>query len=257
MASSWAMARPSVYAAAGSPSSFSSHRCRKPRWHLIGQWQSDGALRHWAALIVGISLTVAGVMVLRGGHISVRLGQMKWSRSSSARSVALFGVAFAVASVSCTLPIFLAVTTAAAGTENAITGIGVFGAYGLGMGAVLVTVAIAVATSRDAVVRRIRGLMPYVDRIGGWLLLVSGLFITYYWVTLLNVDVTSDSPLLKPVLVVERLSAWFTNQIANNAVEWIAAFAVVVGAIGLFKVRRANQRRTAGLRDRERTADRP
>lgn len=196
----------------------------------------------WAALVVGIGLIGAGVAVLGGKHLSLRLRQVKWSRDGSVRSIALFGVAFAVASVSCTLPIFLAVTAAATGAQDPITGIATFSAYGLGMGAVLVTVAIAVASSRDAIVRRIRGLMPYIDRIGGWLLLFSGLFVTYYWLTLLNVDVTSDNPLLAPVLLVERYSAWFTNQIANNAVEWTTAFAVVVLMILVFEMRRARQR---------------
>lgn len=80
--------------------------------------------------------------------------------------------------------------------------------------------------------------MPYVERIGGWLLLASVLFIVYYWTTLLTVDVTRDSPLLTPILRVERLSAWFTNQIANNTLLWAAGLVAIVLVIGVFEVLR-------------------
>jgi hypothetical protein len=99
------------------------------------------------------------------------------------------------------------------------------------MGAVLVALAVGVAASRDTVVRRIRGVMPYVERIGGWLLVASGLFIVYYWATLLTVDFTQNSPLVGPLTFVERLSSWFTNQISSNPLLWTLGLAVLVGGI--------------------------
>lgn len=192
----------------------------------------------WAALAVGVLLVVVGLSVLAGKHIGLRSIQIRFKRDNSARSIALFGVAYAVASVSCTLPIFLAVTSAATTAGSVPEGIVVFAAYGLGMGAVLVALAIAVATSRQAIVGRMQRVMPYVERIGGWLLLGSGVFIVYYWATLLTVDVTGDNPLLGPILWVSRLSSWFTNQIANNTGFWVAGVFVLIGGIAAFEVRR-------------------
>ncbi len=199
----------------------------------------------WAALVVGVLLAVAGLGVLTGKHITVRSLQLRFKRDNSARSIVLFGVAYAVASVSCTLPIFLAVTSAATTADSVPQGIVVFGAYGLGMGAVLVALAVAVATSRQAIVGQMQHLMPYVERIGGWLLLGSGIFIVYYWTTLLSVDVTGDNPLLAPILWVEGLSSWFANQIINNTGLWIVGFVLLVGGIASFEVRRKRRQQSA------------
>ncbi|MFV2000820.1 MAG: cytochrome c biogenesis CcdA family protein [Acidimicrobiia bacterium] len=191
----------------------------------------------WAALVIGLGLLVAGVVVLAGRHLSLRTIQIRFRRDGSIRSIVVFGVAYAVASISCTLPIFLAVTAAAtAGT--AVNGLAVFVFYGLGMGAVLVALAVAVATSRDTVIRRMRGLMPYVERIGGWLLLASGLFIVYYWATVLTVDFTQDSLLIRPLSFVGRVSTWFTNQISSNPVLWALGLVVLVGLIYWTETRR-------------------
>ncbi|MCH7901829.1 MAG: cytochrome c biogenesis protein CcdA [Acidobacteria bacterium] len=199
----------------------------------------------WAALVVGVLLAIAGLGVLTGKHIAVRSIQLRFKRDNSARSIVLFGVAYAVASVSCTLPIFLAVTSAATTADSVPQGIVVFAAYGLGMGAVLVALAVAVATSRQAIVGQMQRVMPYVERIGGWLLLGSGIFIVYYWTTLLTVDVTGDNPLLVPILWVEGLSSWFTNQIANNTGLWIIGFVLLIGGIASFEVRRKRRQQLA------------
>ncbi len=199
----------------------------------------------WAALVVGVLLAVAGLGVLTGKHITVRSIQLRFKRDNSARSIVLFGVAYAVASVSCTLPIFLAVTSAATTADSVPQGIVVFGAYGLGMGAVLVALAVAVATSRQAIVGQMQRIMPYVERIGGWLLLGSGIFIVYYWTTLLTVDVTGDNPLLAPILWISRLSSWFANQIINNTGLWIVGFILLVGGIGSLEMRRKRRQQSA------------
>jgi len=196
----------------------------------------------WAALVVGVVLAVAGVAVLMGRHLPLRLARVRFSADGSVRSAGVFGVAYAVASVSCTLPIFLSVTAAATTATNPVGGVAVFAAYGLGMGIVLIALAIAVASSRDAFIRHLRRLMPYVERIGGWLLIAAGVFIVYYWTTLLTVDVTSGSGRYGPIMYVEGVSAWFTNQIADNPIRWAAALTGVVLIITGFEMGR--RRRT-------------
>jgi cytochrome c biogenesis protein CcdA len=63
----------------------------------------------WVALVIGILLAGAGVAILAGRHLPVRIFQFTPKLDGSNRSIMLFGVAYALASVSCTLPIFLSV----------------------------------------------------------------------------------------------------------------------------------------------------
>lgn len=192
----------------------------------------------WAALVVGVVLAAAGVAVILGRHLPMRSVQLSFGGDRSMRSITLFGIAYAVASISCTLPIFLAVSSLSIAAGNPVQGVAVFSGYGLGMGAILVALAVGVATSRDAIVGHMRRLMPYVERIGGWLLLASGIFIVYYWTTLLTVDVTSDSALLGPILRVDRISAWFATRIATNTLTWVLGLVAIVLVIGAFEVMR-------------------
>ena len=61
----------------------------------------------WLALAVGVALVVFGVAVYRGRYLTVSLGSGRVNRTS----VFGFGVSYAVASLSCTLPIFLSLVT--------------------------------------------------------------------------------------------------------------------------------------------------
>lgn len=196
----------------------------------------------WAVIVIALGLVVAGVAVLIGRHVPIPVIQMRSSRKGSFRSMAVFGVAYAVASVSCTLPIFLAVITAAATAATVPEGMSVFVAYGLGMGSVLVALTVAIATSRDAVVRRMRGLAPYVERFGGWLLVASGLFVAYYWLTVLTVDITSNNSLTRPIVIIDRFSAWFTAQITQHTLAWSIGLLTLVLSIGIYEVWRARRR---------------
>jgi len=95
-------------------------------------------------------------------------------------SMAGYGIAFAVASLSCTIGPFLAATGIALRGGDTTSGIATFVAYALGMGLVVAVLAVAAALASAAVATGIRRLLPHVPRIGGVLLLVTGAYIGYY-----------------------------------------------------------------------------
>ncbi len=68
----------------------------------------------WAGLVIGIALVLAGATVLAGGRPRLRLPQLRFrSTTGSLRGDVLFGIGYGTASLSCTLPIFLAATGSA------------------------------------------------------------------------------------------------------------------------------------------------
>ncbi len=186
----------------------------------------------WAALAIGVALFALGVAVLRGYHLTARVVSVKSKKGRSFLAMSGFGVAFGTASISCTIPIFLAVVGLSARTPNLVYGWLVFVAYAAGMGVVLTAIAVALATSREVLVTRMWNILPYAERIGGWLLVASGLFITYYWGILLSVRPGQDSILYRPIAFMGGLSAWFTNSIGNAPVRWAGAFVGVIVVIG-------------------------
>ena len=93
-----------------------------------------------------------------------------------------FGAAYAVASLSCTLPIFLAVVGGTLLSEGIGASLVPFLGYAAGMGGVLLAVTLATALSAGAVVRVLRRAMPIVEQAGSVLLVGIGVYLVAYWV---------------------------------------------------------------------------
>jgi hypothetical protein len=48
------------------------------------------------------------------------------------------------------------------------------------MGLVLIVLTLAIALARQGIVRKMRGVLPYINRISGVLLVLAGLYVAYY-----------------------------------------------------------------------------
>ena len=143
----------------------------------------------WVGLGVGAALAVTGAYLLSGGKLYTALAARLSARvgspgSSGVRGYFTFGIGYGLASLSCTLPIFLAVIggTFTAGTflESLLQ----FMLYGLGMGTVILALTMGMAVFKGAMVSGLRRLLPYVGTVSAVMLLVAGAFIVYYWLTI-------------------------------------------------------------------------
>lgn len=187
----------------------------------------------WLAIVVGVGLAVAGIAMLRGWKPVVTLPQRSGGvRARGWRSVMLFGFSYAVASLSCTLPVFLAVVAGTITSTDLASGVATFVAYGVGMSLVLVAVTIAVALTRGSFVQRLRRASRHVDRAAAVLLLVAGVYIAFYWAFTLAVPAGSDGGMWGwlaegPVGFVEGLSTW----VVNNLERWALPVSLVLGGI--------------------------
>jgi cytochrome c-type biogenesis protein len=98
-----------------------------------------------------------------------------------ARNVFLFGVAYGIASLACTLPIFLLVVGSSLVTRGLLASLGQFIGYGLGMGTLLTAVTLSVALFKGALVSWLRKLLPAVHQVSAALMAIAGAFIVAYW----------------------------------------------------------------------------
>lgn len=135
----------------------------------------------WLTIVLGIVLVVVGVRLLMGREITIRLPKV--SRAPDSRelwSVFVFGVSYALVSLSCTLALFIAAISTVIDQQNLVVGIAAFIAYGMGMGVVLMVLTISIALARQGIVARVRKLLPYVNRVSGGLLVLAGAYVAYY-----------------------------------------------------------------------------
>jgi len=140
----------------------------------------------YAGVTIGAILVGLGSWLLLTGH-SFGIEAAKRVTIAPRRSIQnvfLFGVAYAAGSLSCTLPVFLLVVGSSLATRGFAGSFGQFISYALGMGFILVAVAIGAAIFRGAVARSLRLALPYVNRISALFLIGAGLYLIYYWVRL-------------------------------------------------------------------------
>jgi len=146
-----------------------------------GQWLA-GAFP-LLGLGTGIAMAAAGVYLLIT-HRTLTLAaatRVSVSPRRNLSNVFLFGMAYAVGSLGCTLPVFLVVVGAASASRNLVQAAGQFVGYSLGMGLVLVAVTVGAALARGAVARTLRGLVPHVHRLSAFFMIGAGLYLLYYW----------------------------------------------------------------------------
>lgn len=139
---------------------------------------------YWAGLAIGVLMVgFAGYQLVSGQVVFANITSgVRVSRSRTARGAFTFGVAYAVVSLGCTLPIFMLVMGSVfTGQTDYAASTWRFVEYGAGMGAVLMLVAAGVAVARQPVVRFVGGMLPYVHGFANLALMFTGAYVTWYW----------------------------------------------------------------------------
>lgn len=197
----------------------------------------------WFTVGLGLLVLAVGLWLLAGRTLPVpglRLAAGPAVRRT-VPSMALFGAAYAVASLGCTIGPFLATVVVTFRAGSLFSGVAVFLAYAAGMGLAVGAVALAVALSREALPRRWRRWGPRVTRIGGGLLAAAGGYVAYYgWY---EIRVLRGGAADDPVVgAVEQVQRWLANGLSQLGAGWLAVLvgllAVVPAVAGARRVRR-------------------
>lgn len=132
-------------------------------------------------VVIGVALLALGALLLAGREITLLVPKpRKGAPNQRLGSMFGYGIAYAIASLSCTIGPFLAVAGASLRSGDMRQGVAAFVAYAAGMGLIVTALAVATALASNAVAARARSALPHVSRIGGALLVLVGLYVTYY-----------------------------------------------------------------------------
>jgi cytochrome c-type biogenesis protein len=135
----------------------------------------------WATMVIGAGLVVLGIAMARGYEPVVQLPKLnRGGRERTGQSMFVFGISYAIASISCALPLFTSVVAGTFRRENLISSVAVFAAYALGMTLVLLALTVSMGMARQSIVRWLRRALPYVTRASGALLIVAGAYLAHY-----------------------------------------------------------------------------
>lgn len=219
----------------------------------------------YVTVLIGLVLLVLGVWLLSGRELTAltpRPFGARWAPTVRLGSSYGYGVSYAIASLSCTVGPFLAVT--AAGFRAGFRGGSVFGgvaiyvAYVAGLTLIVGVLAVGAATASSALADRLRRLLPLVNRISGGLLVLVGLYVGYYGfyeLRLFSATTSADSISQDAVITaagrLQGVLAGWVHQ--HGAWPWaVALIALVSGA--LVSARYARVRRQAPTVRRETSA---
>ena len=138
----------------------------------------------YVGLLIGVVMMVLGVWILMTNRTLSILGggPVNVNRERTLRNGLGFGMAYALGSLSCTLPIFLVVVGTSLTGRGLLFSFGQFIGYALGMGTIILVVTVGSALFRRAMTRWLRLMAPYIHRLGAMFLIGAGLYLVYYWV---------------------------------------------------------------------------
>ncbi|CAL9371538.1 hypothetical protein SUDANB121_00882 [Nocardiopsis dassonvillei] len=200
----------------------------------------------WATVAIGLLLVGLGGWLLAGRKAGFLLPRPSPGRPvRSLRWALVYGVTYAVASLSCTIGPFLALTTSALRSTSALGMVGVFLAYAAGMGLVVGTLTVAVALARESVAVRLRSALPYVTRAGGALLVPAGAYVAYYgWFELrVLAGAAGSDPVVGTVVAWQAELSRLLQQTGAGPVALALAVLMAAAAAGVLLHRGRSARR--------------
>lgn len=143
----------------------------------------------YIGVTVGAGLLLLGGLLASGRELNLPLAPRMAQRfRASTRRQGLggylaYGAAYGLASLGCTLPVFLGVVGTSLQLHGLASAVGQFMLFGVGMGAVLTACTVTTAWLGDGLIKRARALGPHIGWLSAVLLWLAGAYVLYYWLT--------------------------------------------------------------------------
>ena len=141
----------------------------------------------FAGLTVGIGIALLGLwLLISKRHLGIWVAtRLDTGNERSTKGVFLFGMVYAISSLGCAFPVFLAAVGILAGRSlgdlDLFASLLRFVSYGLGMGMVLTGVTLGVVFFRETVSQLLRRVFPYIGIAGNLALMGAGSYLIWYW----------------------------------------------------------------------------
>lgn len=181
----------------------------------------------WVTVAIGALLMVGGIATIVGWRPQLRVAAPQRAGSGLGFvSMVGYGATYAVASLTCTLGPFLAVTGAAM-SQSTAGGVATYVSYALGMGTVILALSVTAALARSGVTSRLRLISRHAGGLSGALMLAGGAYAVWYgrWeLAVYRGDLTTD-PFVEGV---EQARVWLISLIDQIGASRLGFFVVLV-----------------------------
>jgi cytochrome c biogenesis protein CcdA len=198
-------------------------------------WLTENA--KYATAFIGGALVVLGVAMLFGYRLPITTPKLDaGGRDRTVRSMFVYGIAYAVASIGCTIGLFIATLFGTARRSGYLAGVANVLAYGAGMALLVTALTVTLAFANVGLLRVLRRGMQYVETVAGAFVLLSGLYLLwYFW----NVDVRDRTDPITDA--VQHYQTRVQNFLDDNwQIVTVVIVAIVTVAVGVSLARKRN-----------------
>jgi hypothetical protein len=146
-----------------------------------------------------------------------------------------FGVAYAVASMGCTIPFLIANVFGSFSTKGFLSGVISTALYGVGMALMVTALTVTLAFASGGLLHVLRGALRHMDRIASVFLIATGMYLSWYWYSSIS-ERGSDG-------LTGRVEGWQSSlqdtltRVGFTRLALILAVPVVVAAVYLYATR--------------------
>jgi len=191
---------------------------------LFTNWLNQNA--KYVGLLIGVALVILGIAMLFGYRLPFSTPKLETGkRDQTIASMYVFGLAYAIASIGCTIGPFSATVLGTIDTDGFFQGIVAIVLYGVAMSLLITTLTVTLALAQGGLLKSLRTGMKYVETASAIVMILSGLYLSWYWFN--DIRDKYDDDLTGRVLNWQERIAQYID---DNRLVLAIVFAIIVGS---------------------------
>ncbi|MFM8903130.1 MAG: cytochrome c biogenesis CcdA family protein [Actinomycetota bacterium] len=168
---------------------------------LFTQWIELNA--KYAALAIGVVLVVGGVRMLTGWTPKFATPEIGGTSEKTFRATVVYGVAYAVASIGCTIGFLTTAIFGSIAINGFVSGVISILLYGIGMAMLVTALTVSLAFAKTGIVTVIKNRLGVIQRLAALLVTLTGLYLVLYWYAAISET--------RSTAIVSRIERWQTK----------------------------------------------
>ena len=146
---------------------------------LFTQWIELNA--KYASLAIGIVLVIGGARMLTGWTPKFAVPQLGGVQTKTFRATVVYGVAYAVASIGCTIGFLTTAVFGSIALHGFVSGVISILLYGLGMAMLVTALTVSLAFAKTGILTIVKNQLHLIQRLGAIFVTLTGIYLVFYW----------------------------------------------------------------------------
>ena len=146
---------------------------------LFTQWIELNA--KYASLAIGIVLVIGGARMLTGWTPKFAVPQLGGVQTKTFRATVVYGVAYAVASIGCTIGFLTTALFGSIALNGFVSGVLSILLYGLGMAMLVTALTVSLAFAKTGLLTIVKNQLHLIQRLGAIFVTLTGIYLVFYW----------------------------------------------------------------------------